>query len=63
MAKTTDGEVTLKITVDVSELEEMSKRFNMLERMRQMEVDVGRLENRLGELERLVTAMREPRGL
>ena len=59
----TDSEVTLKITIDVSELEELSKRLNILERMRSLEVDVGRLENRLGEMGRAVKQLQEPRGL
>ncbi len=63
MASDHQGEVTLKITVDVSELEELSKRLNVLTRISTLEVDLQRTESRLGELERLVTKMREPRGL
>ena len=58
-----DDDVTLKITIDVSELEELAKRLNVLTRISVLEVDLGRTENRLGELERLVAKMREPRGL
>lgn len=57
-----DG-VTLKITFDVSELEELVKRMNVLERIRSLEVDLGRLENRLGEMGRAVKNLQEPRGL
>ena len=63
MASDHQGEVTLKITVDVSELEELSKRLNVLTRISTLEVDLQRTESRLGELERLVTKMREPSGL
>lgn len=62
MAKN-DHEVTVKITVDVSELEELAKRMNVLERIRSLEVDLGRLENRLGEMGRAVKNLQEPRGL
>ena len=55
--------VTMTIKLDVSELEAIAKRMDVLTRMSTLEVDVGRIENRLGELERLVTKMREPRGL
>jgi proteasome assembly chaperone (PAC2) family protein len=58
-----DHKVTLTISVDVSELEELSRRMNVLERIRQLEVDLGRLENRLGEMGRAVKQLQEPRGL
>lgn len=58
-----DSDVTLRITLDVSELEELAKRLNVLTRISVLEVDLQRVENRLGELERLVANMREPRGL